>query len=117
MAIAEGKPRERREVIASSDAAILVTSYETARTEVTAVLAFLQRHRTALVLDESHAAKNWKSLTSAAARHFAPHCNYRWLLSGTPVTNTPADLYTQVDILAPGERPLARWSHSSPRSI
>ena len=85
---------------------MVVTSYETARTEVTAILAFVQRHRTVLVLDESHAAKNWKSLTSTAARHFAPHCEYRWLLSGTPVTNTPADLYTQVEILAQGEYPL-----------
>lgn len=102
-AIAEGKPRQRREVFARSDASIVVTSYETARTEVTAILAFLQRYRTVLVLDESHATKNWKSLTSTAARYFAPHCRYRWLLSGTPVTNSPADLYTQVEILAPGE--------------
>jgi SNF2 family DNA or RNA helicase len=39
-------------------------------------------------------------------RHFAPRCDYRWLLSGTPVTNTPADLFTQLEILAPGERSL-----------
>ena len=51
-------------------------------------------------LDESHAAKNWKSLTSAAARHVAPHCKYRWLLSGHSGRQTaPADLYTQVEIL------------------
>jgi len=39
-------------------------------------------------------------------RHFAPRCEYRWLLSGTPVTNTPADLYTQIQIVAPGNRDL-----------
>lgn len=104
--IAEGKPRERRKIFAQAKAAVVVTSYETSRTEVTAILAFLQRRRTTLVLDESHAAKNWKSLTSTAARHFSPHCDFRWLLSGTPVTNTPSDLYTQVEILAPGEHPL-----------
>lgn len=101
--IAEGTPRERRRIFATSKANVVVTSYETARTEVTAILAFVQRRRTALVLDESHSAKNWKSLTSSAARHISPHCDFRWLLSGTPVTNTPADLYTQVEILAPGE--------------
>ena len=101
--IAEGRPVERRGVFLQSAAAVVITSYETARTEVTGILAFLQRQRVVLVLDESHAAKNWRSLTSTAARHFAPHCDYRWLLSGTPVTNTPADLYTQIEILAPGE--------------
>jgi SNF2 family DNA or RNA helicase len=104
--IAEGTPKVRRERFSSSRADVLVTSYETARTEVTSVLAFTARHRIVLVLDESHAAKNWRSLTSTAMRHFAPHCDYRWLLSGTPVTNTPADLYTQLEIVAPGERAL-----------
>jgi len=102
--IAEGLPRVRRRIFGMSKANVVVTSYETARTEVTAILAFVQRQRTALVLDESHAAKNWRSLTSTAARHIAPHCEFRWLLSGTPVTNTPADLYTQIEILAPGEK-------------
>lgn len=101
--IAEGLPRDRRRIFAASKANVLITSYETARSEVTAILAYVQRRPTALVLDESHAAKNWKSLTSTAARHIAPHCAFRWLLSGTPVTNTPADLYTQIEILAPGE--------------
>jgi SNF2 family DNA or RNA helicase len=104
--IAEGPPQTRRRIFATSKAPVVVTSYETARAEVTALLAFVQRHATALVLDESQAAKNWKSLTSTAARHVAPHCKFRWLLSGTPVTNTPSDLYTQVEILAPGERAL-----------
>jgi len=102
--IAEGSRRVRRRIFGTSKANVVVTGYETARTEVTAILAFVQRQRTALVLDESHAAKNWKSLTSTAARHVAPHCEFRWLLSGTPVTNTPADLYTQIEILAPGEK-------------
>jgi SNF2 family DNA or RNA helicase len=101
--VAEGSPRERRRTFASAKERIVVTSYETARAEVTAILALVQRQRTVLVLDESHAAKNWRSLTSTAARYFAPHCKYRWLLSGTPVTNAPADLYTQIEILAPGE--------------
>lgn len=103
VAIAEGTPAGRRGVFPQSTAAVVITSYETARAEVTGILAFLQRQRVVLVLDESHAAKNWRSLTSVAARHFALHCGYRWLLSGTPVTNTPADLYTQIEILAPGE--------------
>ena len=104
--VAEGLPRERRRVFAASTADVLIVSYETARAELTALLAFAERHRTVLVLDESHAAKNWDSQTSTAARQLAPACAYRWLLSGTPVTNSPADLYAQAEIIAPGQHVL-----------
>jgi len=101
--VAEGTPRRRRATFRESSAAVIITSYETARAETTSLLALAQRQRTALVLDESHAAKNWKSQTSAAARTVAPHCHFRWLLSGTPVTNTATDLFTQVEIIEPGQ--------------
>jgi SNF2 family DNA or RNA helicase len=104
--IAEGSPRLRRQIFARSKTHVVITSYETARSEVTAIIALVQRRLTALVLDESHAAKNWRSQTSSAARHIAPHCVCRWLLSGTPVTNTASDLYTQVEIIAPGKKVL-----------
>lgn len=104
--IAEGTPQQRRRVFVETDAAVVITSYETARSEITAILALLSRAATVMVLDESHAAKNWRSFTSTAARHFAPHSKYRWLLSGTPVTNSPADLYTQIDIVTAGNSPL-----------
>jgi SNF2 family DNA or RNA helicase len=100
--IAEGAPRRRRAKFRESRARVIITSYETARTETTALLALAQRQRTVLVLDESHAAKNWKSQTSTAARTVAPYCDFRWLLSGTPVTNTATDLFTQVEIIEPG---------------
>jgi SNF2 family DNA or RNA helicase len=104
--IAEGTPSRRKAVFAESRARVLITSYETARTEHRAITAFLQRQRTALTLDESHATKNWKSLTSTAARYFAPYARFRWLLSGTPVTNKAADLYTQFEIMTPGRNAL-----------
>jgi len=104
--IIEGVPRHRRQRFLKTTADVVITSYETGRTEVTAILALLTRKRTAMVLDESHSAKTWRSQTSTAMRHFAPHCAFRWLLSGTPITNSPSDLYTQIEILAPGERRL-----------
>lgn len=104
--IAEGGSKERRRAFARSVTDVLVTSYETARIELTAMLAFTVRQRVVLVLDESHAAKTWRSLTSTTVRHVAPKCEYRWLLTGTPVTNAPDDLYTQIEIVAPGEHAL-----------
>jgi SNF2 family DNA or RNA helicase len=104
--IVEGDRKSRRALLASVQTSVIITSYETARAEVTGLLALLGRKPTALVLDESHAAKNRNSLTSTAARHFAPHATHRWLLSGTPVTNSPTDLYTQIEIVNANERPL-----------
>ena len=101
--IVEGPARSRRRELARIATPVVVVSYETARAEVAGVLALLARRRTALVLDESHAVKNRASLTSTAARHFAPRCEYRWLLTGTPVTNTAADLHTQIAVVAAGE--------------
>lgn len=98
-AIAEGPPKVRRRMLSEAKAAVVIVSYETARTEITGILALLERRRAVLVLDESHAVKNRTSLTSTAAEHFAPRAEYRWLLSGTPMTNTPTDLYTQIGIV------------------
>lgn len=104
--IAEGSPKKRRAIFQRPEASVIITSYETARAEVTSILALLQRRRSVLVLDESHAAKNNKSLTSIAAQQFAPHAAFRWLLSGTPVTNTAEDLHTQIGIIQPEANPL-----------
>lgn len=101
--VAEGTPKRRRAIFRESSASVIITSYETARAETTSLLALAQRKRTVLVLDESHATKNWKSQTSTAARAVAPYCHFRWLLSGTPVTNTATDLYTQLEIIEAGK--------------
>lgn len=108
LAIIEGPAKVRRRALSEASAPVVIMSYETARGEITGVLALLARQRMVLVLDESHAVKNRFSLTSTAAQHFAPSCEYRWLLSGTPVTNTAADLYPQINIIAAG-RPLGTF--------
>jgi len=105
-AIVEGTRAHRRGQFASISVPVVITSYETARTEIAAIIALIGRGRTVLVLDESHATKNRLSLTSTAASHFAPRCARRWLLSGTPVTNSPSDLHTQIGIIEPGANPL-----------
>ncbi|MGB9380006.1 DEAD/DEAH box helicase [Candidatus Binatus sp.] len=102
--IIEGSARERRRALSSVSAPVVVLSYETGRIEIAGVLALLKRRPTVLVLDESHAVKNRRSLTSIAAQHYAPLCEYRWLLSGTPVTNTAADLYAQLRVITAGEK-------------
>lgn len=102
--IVEGPPMKRRARFSESRARVIVTSYETARAETTSLRALAQRQATVLVLDESHATKTWTSQTSVAVRTIAPHFKFRWLLSGTPVTNTATDLFTQIEIIEPGRR-------------
>lgn len=101
--IAEGAAKERRKTFSNTQARVVVTSYETARNEVTSILALARRKKTILVLDESHATKNAKSQTSVAALQIAPYCCARWLLSGTPVTNKASDLHTQIGIMEPNK--------------
>lgn len=100
--IIEGAPKERRRQLATANERVVIVSYETARSEIAGVLSLLAQRRAVLVLDESHAVKNRRSLTSIAAQHFAPRTEYRWLLSGTPITNTAADLFTQINVVAGG---------------
>jgi len=101
--IVGGTARDRRRGLSSVSAPVVIMSYDTGRIEIAGVLALLKRRPTVLVLDESHAVKNRYSLTSIAAQHYAPLCEYRWLLSGTPVTNTAADLYAQLRVVTAGD--------------
>ena len=82
----EGARPERRSMLGRTVAAVILVNYESARNEITSIRALLARRDTVLVLDESHYIKNFRSLNSIAAQHFAPLSEYRWLLTGTPVT-------------------------------
>lgn len=95
-----GAGRERREQLARTEAAVVIMNYESSRVEITSLRALLTRRPAVLVLDESHMTKNRHSLTSIASRHLARLAKHRWLLTGTPVTNSPNDIHTQVELVA-----------------
>lgn len=101
--VAIGGQKERRQMLSASSATVIIVNYESARNEILTLRALLQRRRTVLVLDESHYVKNHRSLTTTAAQHFGPYAHYRWLLSGTPITNTPSDIYPQICLIAGGQ--------------
>lgn len=106
--IIEGSRQARRAALSHTRAHVVIINYEAARAEITGLRALLSRTTAVLVLDESHYVKNRRSLTSTAAQHFGGLAPYRWLLTGTPVTNAPADLYTQVNLVA-GESALGTY--------
>lgn len=107
--IVSGSVKERRATLTESRASIFVINYETARNEIMGLRALLRRRPAALVLDESHYIKNHQSLNATAALHLGPLARYRWLLSGTPITNSPADIYPQICLVA-GEQPFGSFS-------
>jgi SNF2 family DNA or RNA helicase len=108
--IVDGAAKVRRDILSMSRATVFIINYEAARNEILALRALLQRRRAVLVLDESHYVKNCRSLNTTAAQHLAPFAPYRWLLSGTPITNSPADIYPQICLVA-GSQPFG--SHAS----
>ncbi|MFA6008453.1 MAG: DEAD/DEAH box helicase [Desulfobacteraceae bacterium] len=76
---------------------IVLTSYGLLRTE-TPLLCTVQWEY--VILDEAHAIKNAETMTSKAVKHI-PAAN-RLSITGTPVENSAADLWSQFDFLMPG---------------
>lgn len=52
-----------------------------------------------LVFDESSYIKNWNSIRTKACRSIRKKCDRVYLLNGTPVSNSPLDLFAQGNIM------------------
>jgi len=64
---------------------------------------FLSRYKNvAFVLDESTVAKNIKAKRTKNVIALAHRCKYRYIMSGTPITNSPMDMFSQCQILEKG---------------
>ena len=98
--IIEGLARTRRAQLANASEDVVIVNYEAARGEIAPIRALMRRLQPVLVLDESHYVKSRYSLTTISARHFAPLAEFRWLLTGTPITNSPGDIHTQISLVS-----------------
>lgn len=67
--------------------------------------------RTLLVCDESSWLKNRTAKQTKGSAAIARHCPYRWLLTGTPIANSPLDLYGQALVMANGNGPLKQFKN------
>ncbi|MGW4526412.1 SNF2-related protein [Amycolatopsis sp. NPDC004378] len=83
------------ERVAAAD--LVVTTYATATRDADELEKFAWRR---LVLDEAHAIKNADTATAKAVRRFP--AGHRLALTGTPVENRLADLWSVLDVLNPG---------------
>lgn len=95
-AVIDAAGRARRIALAGTRADVVIVNYEAARAEVTVLRGLLSARPCALVLDESHAIKNTATISHAATTNLGELTPYRWLLSGTPYTNSITDLYAQL---------------------
>jgi Superfamily II DNA/RNA helicases, SNF2 family len=58
-----------------------------------------------VVVDEAHRIKNRKAVSTRAIKAVGKTADYRFALTGTPVANTPADLWSIMNFVAPEEWP------------
>jgi SNF2 family DNA or RNA helicase len=64
--------------------------------------AFLRSHYSMMVIDESTSIKNLKAARTKACIKLGKLADYRRIASGTPITQSPLDLFSQCEFLKPG---------------
>lgn len=85
-------PAERRQLIATAGANVLIANYDTFKRHVDDFLAAGVRR---LVVDESSKIKSHTSQISRACWAFADQMESVFLLSGTPAPNSPTEYFSQ----------------------
>jgi SWI/SNF-related matrix-associated actin-dependent regulator of chromatin subfamily A-like protein 1 len=77
-------------------------NYDLIASEVDRLKKFLETRPMAIVLDESQRIKNPKSKATRAIHDLAPLARRRFIITGTPIANTPEDIWAQAYFLDSG---------------
>ena len=77
-------------------------NYELVPSEAERLRGFLVTRPMALVLDESQRIKNPESKATKAIHYIGPYAKRRYIITGTPIANSPKDLWAQVLFLDSG---------------
>tara|TARA_R110000796_G_scaffold41179_3_gene102006 strand:+ start:2223 stop:3683 length:1461 start_codon:yes stop_codon:yes gene_type:complete len=107
------------ELLEHDGLAVMVASYDALMTDLgsKAIKAFLDKRETLAVLDESGRIKTAGSKRTKRVTAMGKHAKYRRILTGTPVDNSPHDVYTQIRWIRPdvwldmGIRNATQFSH------
>jgi SNF2 family DNA or RNA helicase len=83
---------------------IVITNYEGIRTKELYKAVLVKFRPQVLVCDESHRCKQHNSKTTKAVTDISRNTKYRYLLTGTLVTNSEFDVFSQWRILDKGKR-------------
>jgi len=62
---------------------------------------FINSHNTLMVIDESTTIKNPSAKRTKNILNLSPQTKYRRIMTGSPVTKNPLDLYSQCEFLSP----------------
>lgn len=91
---------------------VIVTNYDFIRNpeRLQRILDIADR-RTWLVLDESSAVKSYRAQQTRACRQVRERCSRVALLNGTPIENSPGDLFSQAYMLSPDILDCPTWLH------
>jgi SNF2 family DNA or RNA helicase len=86
--------------------AILSYSLLPQKRHVEALECWCADGKTLLVCDESSWLKNRTAKQTKGSARLGKVSQYRWLLTGTPIANSPLDLYGQALVMSNGDGPL-----------
>jgi SNF2 family DNA or RNA helicase len=93
---------KKLEEAVTNEMPIIILNYEALRTkDVFNLVKFLDPQ--VLVCDESHLLKNHKSIRSRQVENIATGAVFKYILTGTPILNSPMDLFQQFKILDGGK--------------
>ena len=86
----------------NSPARVMLAHYEAVKAEKQRMHLFLRTRNVGVILDESTKIKNPDAALTRTFLHLAPLFTRRVIMSGTPVSNRPFDIWSQVKFLDDG---------------
>ena len=112
-----GSARPRRESYADvTRGGLLLISYAMAASDRLALMAMCERLNVMLIVDESHRIKRFRGgVWAPALTEIAELARVRMILTGTPMPNSPRDLYSQINVLWPSGLLTGSRSHFASR--
>jgi SNF2 family DNA or RNA helicase len=102
--ITKGQQEKLNELLKSSDKLhILIMNVEAFSTSKGSDFAasFLRTHNTIMAIDESTTIKNSSAKRTKNILKLSPLSKYRRIMTGSPITKNPLDLYSQCEFLSP----------------
>ncbi len=87
----------------NSPVRVMLAHYEAVRAEEERMHLFLQTRHVGVILDESTKIKNPNAALTKTFLELAPFFTRRVIMSGTPVSNRPHDIWSQIKFLDDGK--------------
>ena len=114
---ADGKAKRQRWDYVANHApknalTVLAANIEAIRTENfrDSIKEFVSKRNWMLIIDESTSIKNHKAQQTKECFRLAPFAKYTRIMTGTPITQSPLDLFSQCRVLNPQALPYTSWT-------